>query len=393
MAGIDSQNLTQNNYLSGNAGDSFVGYDSNNNPMFKHYNFSGDAKYTARSEELANLSNWNMMLYQNEYNDPKNQISRLQEAGMNPLYYLGQNAGTTAAASGGNAQGHQMTSASGKTGQIIDASKNTADTLLQTQRQAQEYDIATRQMDLESKRIDIEQGKLDLERQGGSEVDQALKKSQTASNNKSVELAQSQIERLGKENEWTDQQIAESKSQIAVLEKQVDTLQATVNELNTRAGLNKAQEAKVYEEAAVIADTRWSQVEKTAAEADLTRQEYFSEVKKTTNWMLDNQLKEVNIKTGNQQFVNLRREGDRIEFELSQDKKYNDWERKIKMASTIIGSGASAVTAGAVIKFGSGVSKAVNNSNASLKQYNMSYGVGSYSYYPYNTPTNTYQNP
>lgn len=125
--------------------DRFVGYDYANNPITEQYYFHGDSRYTARSEEAADMSNWNMMLYQNQYNSPTEQLKRLEDAGLNPLYYLGQNAGTTPAASGGSAQGHSMSSKNGSLENILQAVNTVnqaADTGVAFRKQMLEYDVA-----------------------------------------------------------------------------------------------------------------------------------------------------------------------------------------------------------------------------------------------------------
>lgn len=126
--------------------DRFVGYDYANNPITENYNFHGDARYTARSEEAADISNWNMMLYQNQYNTPTEQVKRLEEAGLNPLFYLANNAGTTPAASGGSAQGHQMTGKSGEFEQLLQAVNTinaSAENGLALRKMNQEYEVAS----------------------------------------------------------------------------------------------------------------------------------------------------------------------------------------------------------------------------------------------------------
>lgn len=124
--------------------DRFVGYDYANNPLTEQYYFHGDSRYTARSEEAADISNWNMMLYQNQYNTPSEQLKRIEEAGLNPLFYLGGNAGTIPAASGGQAQGHQMTSKNGSIENLLQA-VNTANAAASTgvefRKMMNQYDV------------------------------------------------------------------------------------------------------------------------------------------------------------------------------------------------------------------------------------------------------------
>lgn len=133
--------------------DRFVGYDYANNPITEQYYFHGDARYTARSEEAADLSNWNMMLYQNQYNSPSEQVKRLEEAGLNPLFYLANNAGTIPAAQGGQAQGHQMTGKNGSLENLLQAA-NTVNAAVGTGAQmrkiANDYEVQSTKNDIDA---------------------------------------------------------------------------------------------------------------------------------------------------------------------------------------------------------------------------------------------------
>lgn len=140
--------------------DRFVGYDYANNPITEQYYFHGDSRYTARSEEAADISNWNMMLYQNQYNSPAEQVKRLEEAGLNPLFYLANNAGTIPAASGGQAQGHQMSSKNGSLENLLQA-VNTANAAAST---GVEFRQMMNQYDVQKEANSINQQNADTQR-------------------------------------------------------------------------------------------------------------------------------------------------------------------------------------------------------------------------------------
>lgn len=131
----------------------FEGYDyASNAPIYETFHPTGtDAHNEMRSSEAANISNWNMMMYQNQYNAPSEQIKRLEEAGMNPLYYLGQNAGTTPAAAGGQAQGHAPGSRSGWIDQLLQG-VNTVNAAVSTGKDLRQmmlnYDVQKEQNDI-----------------------------------------------------------------------------------------------------------------------------------------------------------------------------------------------------------------------------------------------------
>ena len=143
--------------------DMFVGKDTYGNVLTDTRPFKGDSRYTARSEDIARQFDWNMMEYQNWWNSPEQQLSRVEAAGLNPLFYLGGNSGTTPAASGGNQTGHSMTSADGSLEQALTASKAVSDSLLNTQKQALDYDIARRQQEIDMRRVNLEQQFDDLQ--------------------------------------------------------------------------------------------------------------------------------------------------------------------------------------------------------------------------------------
>lgn len=320
--------------------DRFVGYDFSGNPITEAYHFHGDSRYTARSEEAADMSNWNMMMYQNQWNTPEQQLSRLEEAGLNPLFYLGGNAGTTPAASGGNAQGHQMTSASGQVGQVLEASKNAADSLLQTQKQALDYDIQRRQQNLDLQRIEIEEGRLGNETR---KTDQDIEESKSR-----IKFNEAQIDRLGKENEWTDQQIANAQVEIAKMNKEMDEIDVAMQEAGSRIDLNYANIGKIAHENKVLD----AQVSELAARTGLERRQVETEIMKVYELAASAELKSAEVEVQKGQKVVLQKTAEGIEIKNELDKTYGGWERVQGIVSGYVHSAAEAVNTVVNVKTG-----------------------------------------
>lgn len=301
--------------------DRFVGFDSNNNPITEQYHFHGDSRYTARSEEAADISNWNMMLYQNEYNDPSNQLQRIKDAGLNPLFYLGGNAGTVEAASGGSASGHSMTSGSGAAENAIAATKNVSDSLLETQRQAQQYDIARRQLDIQDRQTGIAEKQLGLnERKTAQDIEES--QSRVRLNEKSVDELASKIS-LNKEQE------NQLRSLQAVQAKQLDEMTATIDNLKSSTAQNWAQVKRIYK-------LTPAEYDRIASETNLNYHQANVEVEKMFNFMADTEKKSVEIDVGRGQKVLLERQTDGqiyTNYLLSKEADWAEAEHEAKVVT------------------------------------------------------------
>lgn len=131
----------------------FEGYDyASNAPIYEEFHPTGtDAHNAMRSQEAADISNWNKMLYENAYNSPTEQIKRLEEAGLNPLYYLGGNAGTTPSASAPGINGQSPGSKSGWIDQLLQG-VNTMNAAVSTGKDFRQmmlnYDVQKEQNDI-----------------------------------------------------------------------------------------------------------------------------------------------------------------------------------------------------------------------------------------------------
>lgn len=335
--------------------DRFVGYDFTGNPITESYHFKGDSRYTARSEEAADMSNWNMMMYQNQWNTPEQQLSRLEEAGLNPLFYLGGNAGTTPAASGGNAQGHSMTSANGEVGQVLEASKNAADSLLETQKQALDYDIQRRQQNLDLQRIKVEEGRLENET---NKTIQDIEESKSR-----IKFNEAQIDRLAHENNWTDQQIANAQTEMAKMNKEMEQIDVAMQEAGSRIDLNYATINKISHENKVLD----AQVSELAARTGLERQQVETEIAKIAEFQASANLKTAEIEVQKGQKVVLAKTAEGIEIKNEQDRTYGGWERVQGIVSGYIHSAAEAVNTVVNVKTG-GAKAALDRASKGLAE-------------------------
>lgn len=249
----------------------FVGYDNNNNPQFQDFNLNYDSRQDARLQEAQNLSTWNMALYQNDYNSPKNQVQRLQDAGLNPLFFLGNNAGTTPAAGGSLSMGHGtgMDSRLAQLQAAVDTTANTllggSSNLLQSQKQAQEYDIANKELRLRNKELGLEERRLNQDiRESGQRI--------TESQTRTDKIAQ-EIVNLAKEANLTDAQVVVAKNNASYIEQMTAESAERARTEKTQQYLNKANADKASAEAKTINALRNTQVDQAKATLKCTQQE------------------------------------------------------------------------------------------------------------------------
>lgn len=249
----------------------FVGYDSNNNPQFENFNLNYDSRQDARLQEAQNMSAWNQILYSNEYNSPANQVQRLQDAGLNPLYFLGGNAGTTPSASASMSMGHGtgMDSRLAQLQSAVDTAANTflggSSNLLQSQKQAQEYDIANKELKLRGKELGLEERRLNQDiRESGQRI--------TESSSRVDKIAQ-EIVNLAKEADLTEAQTTVAKNNAAYIEQMTAESAERARTEKTQQVLNRANADKSSAEAKTINSLRDTQVEQAKATLKVTDQE------------------------------------------------------------------------------------------------------------------------
>lgn len=218
----------------------FEGYDyATNAPIYETFHPTGtDAHNEMRSSEAANISNWNMMQYQNQYNAPSEQIKRLEEAGMNPLYFLGQNAGTTPAAAGGQAQGHAPGSRSGWIDQLLQA-VNTANAAVGTGAQmrkiANDYEV-------QSTKNDIDAFNAQTQRMLVNAQVPRIQAEEDYYNYYMMPKAQREMAQIDKQIEVLDQDLNVKKETINQIQAQTKQLQALEAYYYSQVRLNHTQE-------------------------------------------------------------------------------------------------------------------------------------------------------
>lgn len=326
MADINNTNqqLIDQNYYSDNPGDSFIGFDTNNNPLFKHYWYgNGDGRFTARSEERASLDNWNMMMYQNNYNDPSNQVKRLEDAGLNPLYFLGQNAGTTPAAAGGNAQGHQMSSADGAFGQMMEAGSTAADTLLNTQKQAWEYDIAKRQLAIEDRKVGIQEAMLPYN-QSNTESSTNKNLQDVEESKTRQEVMNEEINNLKKDGVIKDNQAEVLKANVAYIEQQTSLAHEMMQTESTKRAVNRAQAQLFNEQSTYYKEITKPTVDKIQSELKINEAEAQKIWKEVNNIMADTNLKNANAEM--------------VKLQARLTEKYGDAEKVCSLINSLTSS-------------------------------------------------------
>lgn len=307
----------------------FIGKDSYGNPMYDNRPFAGDARYTARGEDLDRQYDWNKMEAQNLYNSPTEQLKRLQEAGLNPMFFLGGNAGTTPAASGGGTGSHSMTSASGQLGQVLEAGRNLSDSLLNTQKQALDYDIARRQQNIDLKRVGLEERQTAVqEKQLGINRDVATQNIEESKSR--IALNGASVEELASRKGLNEQKTAESKAQEAVLLKKVDEVQATIENLRSATDLNKI---KVWEIRSMVP----YQLENIAAMTNLSYHQASVEVEKMWNFMVDTEKKQVEVDLGKGQTLLIQRQADGQLYQNIITKSNADWQDDMNQMQVVTG--------------------------------------------------------
>lgn len=294
----------------------FTGADVYGNPMYEWYSAQEDGTADDwEAAEMANIYDWNKSQFNNWYNSPEQQIKRLEAAGMNPLFFLANNAGNQPAQGPAGASAPNVKHANNKMSNILSASKNAADSLLSTQQQALDYDIKRRQQEIDLRRVKVEEGRLGNETRG---TNQNIAESQSR-----MRFNDAQIERLGKENQWTDQQIANAQTENAKMTREIDLIGAEIGELASRVTLNEANAKKAFAEIPVLRE----QVKLISAQTGLTTQQTEESLAKCWNFLADTQLKDVEIEVQEGQKVVLEKTAEGIEIKNEYDRTYGGWER------------------------------------------------------------------
>lgn len=309
--------------------------------------FTSKASLQAQREEneknrqhnlkLAQLQNeWNQALYDknNEYNKPVNEISRLREAGINTdLFYGGIGSRSPAVAP-------EMTSGMGSSGSVSPL-QNPVDSAAITNSlaQARYYDSLSKKNDSETEnnsvlndilsndakwRDAINSGKVDLQgvqiKVGNANSDytrEKIREIEPTINqiNALTEQARSTVDNLDSQTILND---IEAQFRAPKLLSEIRNISASseLSEFEVKRGLTLLTQEYLN----LQADTSYkSQAAKTSsAEADLKRQLSFTESDKRSLY----RKLGINYDASTQQIV----------FNLSQDKKFQSWERSVNIA-------------------------------------------------------------
>lgn len=303
--------------------DYFVGQDSNGNPQFQDVSVHGDdARGNVREDSAANQYDWNKMVWQSDYNSATSQISRLQEAGLNPLFYS-SNVGNQGAGSGGSGSTSSLTSATGSTGQLLEAGKNASDALLQTQLQAQQYDIARRELNIKDRQTAIQESMLPYN-QSNVSADTNLKNSQSRLNTKTIDKINGEIDLMVKQGNLTDEQAIQAKANTAVLTKQLDVMSATIQNVNADTQFKYSQKVATDVHAACEQTLTGAQYDDLMESVNLKRQQFVGYAEQIAGFQLDNKQKALNLKIGAVELEGKKLENGTIEWNLNFAKEHQE---------------------------------------------------------------------
>lgn len=353
-----------------------------------------------RETNAANLAlareqnDWNMMMWnkENEYNSPAAKLARLQAAGLNPLFYGLDGAGTASSlqsADLANQQAPQLDA-----GAIGSSMSNLTSSLFN----AAQIEIQKKQIALRDKELDIRDRELAAKIPGYTAVAEKdteaakLLAKQAANEEKRGKIMDQEYDNAVKDGVIKDNQAAVLKAQkdniikaTQLVEEQITTEKSKqalnyglTNEAYSRAKLNDAERKTID---AVREDT----VRKAAAEADIAE----NEAKEI--------IERINLIVAQTDKTKVDAELARLEVELT--KRYGDAERVakifavasqgienlvdagVKLAGAIVTGGAS----GALQSSGSNSSPVYKSQTSRSDQYGWNQSP--------NSPVNTVINP
>lgn len=271
--------------------------------------------------ELAKMQNdWNIDQWnrENAYNSPSAKLMRMQEAGLNPLFYGLDGVNTAShleSADLANQQAPQL-----DTGAIGNSLSNLTSSVIS----AGNYYLEKKAQELKSRELDIME----------SRVNQQNKES-----TKLIEKYDQEIDNLKSEKGLTDERINEVKENVKTLIKQSDNLEAQAELARQKVRESKGQEYKLYWEAEQVRELIPYQVKNLVALTGLTNAQAATEAAKYANFLMDTSKKEVEIQLTKDQSLLITRQADGQLY-------YNDiaridanWRGKINCMTVITGYG------------------------------------------------------
>lgn len=245
------------------AGTSAVAQGSMNRKTRK-FNREEAEKQRQWSEKMYNEQNaWNYEMWQkqNEYNSPEAQVQRMRDAGLNPLYFGLDGTGNAASIQAAQPLSYERAKADNQInpfGTGLAAAQELANVQL-TQAQASKTKSETKMIDaklpyeVESLKTQVRQSKLDadaqeiinkyLDQQQDAEL--RVKESTIAANDKTVEKAAAEIEKMDYEKTTMYIGWLETQERILTLQKNRDLTDKQMEELSSLISKNYAEAKKI----------------------------------------------------------------------------------------------------------------------------------------------------
>lgn len=217
-------------------------------------------KQRAWNEKMFNETNaWNLEMWnkENEYNTPTAQVQRLRDAGLNPLYYGLDGTGNAGDVGSAQALGYDRASVGNQENPIAGALQ--AAQIAQIQAQTEKTKSETNAIDaklpfeVEELRNQIRNSKLDADAKDivnkyldqQQEAELRVKNSTAAANDKSVEKAAAEIEKMDYEKTTMFIGWLETQEKILNLQKQRELTDKQMDELSSLIAKNYAEAKKI----------------------------------------------------------------------------------------------------------------------------------------------------
>lgn len=273
----------------------------------------------AREQNAWNEEMWNK---QNEYNTYSNQLQRWTDAGLNANAFAGESSNAQELTSANLANQQADTN----TGNILaQGGQNVANSLLQSQLQAQQYDIAKRNLELEGRQVAVQ------EKLAG------IKKEETDS---FIKLNDQKIDNLVAEKKLTEEQAEKVKTENAKAQKEIDLMNETIEAAKMANQITKETKEAVVKKSWQDLQKGNAEIAALVAQKDLTYAQY-DKAMEDLNYLVNfgEPLASQNFELGGYNIQAKKLENGRIEFELDfrKDTAYTDkyFERGALVVRTV----------------------------------------------------------
>lgn len=217
-------------------------------------------KERAWNEKMFNETNaWNLEMWnkENEYNTPENQVQRLRDAGLNPMYFGLDGTGNAGSVNSAQALGYERASVGNQQNPIAGALQMAQ--LAQMESQTEKTKSETKMIDaklpfeVESLKEQVRGSKLSNDAQETinkyldqqQEAELRVKNSTAAANDKTIEKAAAEIEKMDYEKTTMYIGWLETQERILNLQKQRELTDKQMDELSSLIAKNYAEAKKI----------------------------------------------------------------------------------------------------------------------------------------------------